>query len=135
MPKSKANTPKRPVPARPAKSKAREDRIHMEIIVDAYGPEEQAMGWYYYLEDKLDFPFRAKCIAQRVISPLQAGDKVEVIGMAPESDCQHEIFVIIQWEGRTLGVPLSQLKGIAVEQDPKQAIEDWHYWVQQGYQF
>jgi hypothetical protein len=23
----------------------REDRIQMEIIVDAYGPEEQAMGW------------------------------------------------------------------------------------------
>jgi hypothetical protein len=25
----------------------RENRIHEEIIVDAYGPEEQAMGWYY----------------------------------------------------------------------------------------
>ena len=25
----------------------------MEIIVDAYGPEEQALGWYYYLDDKL----------------------------------------------------------------------------------
>ena len=59
----------------------------MEIIVDAYGPEEQAMGWYSYLEDKLDFPFRAKCINERVISPLREGDKVEVTGMAPESDC------------------------------------------------
>jgi hypothetical protein len=28
----------------------RENRICEEIIVDAYGPEEQAMGWYYYLE-------------------------------------------------------------------------------------
>ena len=27
----------------------REDRIQDEVIVDAYGPEEQAMGWYYYL--------------------------------------------------------------------------------------
>jgi hypothetical protein len=27
----------------------REHRIRMEIIVDANGPEEQAMGWYYYL--------------------------------------------------------------------------------------
>jgi len=25
---------------------AREERISMEIIVDANGPEEQAMGWY-----------------------------------------------------------------------------------------
>jgi hypothetical protein len=28
----------------------REHRIAEEIIVDAYGPEEQALGWYYYLE-------------------------------------------------------------------------------------
>ena len=34
----------------------RENRISEEIIVDAYGPEEQAMGWYYYLEDKIHFP-------------------------------------------------------------------------------
>ena len=31
-------------------NKDREERIEMEIIVDAYGPEEQAMGWYYYLD-------------------------------------------------------------------------------------
>lgn len=38
---------------KPRKNKDREERIGMEIIVDAYGPEEQAMGWYYYLEEKL----------------------------------------------------------------------------------
>jgi hypothetical protein len=35
----------------------RKDRIHMEAIVDAYDPEEQAMGWYAYLDDKLNFPY------------------------------------------------------------------------------
>ena len=34
---------------RRAKDEEREERIHMEIIVDAYGPEERAMGWYNYL--------------------------------------------------------------------------------------
>jgi hypothetical protein len=62
----------------------REERIAMEAIVDCYGPEEQAMGWYYYLEGKLTFPFLARCSAQRAISPLRVGDEVEVIGMAPE---------------------------------------------------
>jgi Calcium binding len=28
----------------------REQRITMEIVVDAYTPEEQAIGWYYSLE-------------------------------------------------------------------------------------
>ena len=35
------------------KDKVRENRISMEIVVDAYGPEEQAMGWYSYLYDTL----------------------------------------------------------------------------------
>lgn len=135
MPQRKNSTFKYIAYSRPSKSRVREDRIQMEIIVDAYGPEEQAMGWYCYLEEKLAFPFRAKCIAERKLSPLREGDKVEVTGMALESDCEHEMFVLLQWEGRTLGVPLSQLKGIGVKPETKQAIEDWHYWVQQGYEF
>src|SRR5271166_3153561 len=59
--------------AKPKRDPVREERIHEEIIVDAYGPEEQAMGWYYYLEDKIHFPFQAKCITSKVISPLQKG--------------------------------------------------------------
>jgi hypothetical protein len=51
-----------------AKDEEREERIHMEIIVDAYGPEEQAAGWYNYLSDTLQFPFSARCVARRVIS-------------------------------------------------------------------
>ena len=51
---------------REAKDEAREQRIEMEIIVDAYGPEEQALGWYYYLERKLTFPiFCPVCRAPR----------------------------------------------------------------------
>ncbi len=34
----------------------REDRIVMEIVVDAYDPEERAMGWHAYLESTLRFP-------------------------------------------------------------------------------
>ena len=29
------------------KDPKRDERITLEIIVDANGPEEQAMGWYY----------------------------------------------------------------------------------------
>ena len=113
----------------------RESRIVEEIIVDANGPEEQAMGWYYYLEEKLYFPFSATCIAERAISPLRKGDEVEVLNMAPEKECQHEMFVEIRWERRRpLAVPLSQLKPIAeADEDTIEAVEDWHYWVNQGY--
>jgi hypothetical protein len=119
---------------RPSHDEEREQRITMEIVVDAYTPEEQAMGWYYSLEDRLSFPFVARCIAERSISPLRVGDEVDVVGMAPEEECQHEMFVLIRWERRALAVPLAQLQGVAVDNQTRQAIEDWQYWVAQRYE-
>lgn len=51
--------------AKPKRDRFREDRIHNEAIVDAYGPEEQALGWYYYLEGKLQFPFPASVVSSK----------------------------------------------------------------------
>jgi Calcium binding len=62
----------------------REKRIMMDIVVDAYGEEERALSWYYYLEENLSFPFRARCMTVRSISPLQVGEEVEVVGMPVE---------------------------------------------------
>ena len=124
--------------ARVEKDDVREERIHMEAIVDAYGEQERAMSWYYYLDDKLAFPFRARCIAERRSSPLQRGEVVEVTGMAPEEDCEHDMLVDVQWQGRhgrRLAVPLSQLEGVAVDDATEEAIGDWHYWVARGYEF
>jgi hypothetical protein len=121
-----------------AKSKrdpVREERIHEEIIVDAYGPEEQAMGWYYYLEDKIQFPFHAQCIASVPTSPLRKGDSVEIRKMAHEDSCSTDILVMTRWNNRTIVVPLFRLKPIGVDESTTQAIEDWHYWVAQGYCF
>jgi hypothetical protein len=120
--------------SRPPKNEEREQRIAMEIVVDAHDPEEQAMGWYYYLEDKLSFPFLTQCIARRAISPLRVGDEVEIVGMAPEEECEHEMFVLTRWEREALAVPLSQLEGVAMDDETRQAIEDWHYWVARGYE-
>lgn len=118
-----------------SKNEERETRLHNEIIVDAYGEEEQAMGWYYYLDDSLCMPFRARCIATYTISPLRKGEEVIVTGLAPADDCLHAMFVIIQWQDRSLGVPLAQLEGIEVDDETAEAIADWHYWVARGYQF
>lgn len=120
---------------RVAKDEEREERISNEAIVDAYGPEEQALGWYYHLEMKMLFPFRARCITERLISPLRLGTKVEVTGMAPEDECEHEMFVLIWWDGRDLAVPLAQLDGVAVGDETREAIGDWRYWVARGYEF
>jgi hypothetical protein len=119
---------------RQARDEEREERITMEIIVDAYSPEEQALGWYYYLDQHLHFPFSARCITHRSISPLKPGEKVEVVGMPSEEECEHDMFVLIRRKSDQFGVPLMQLEGIDVDKETQQAIEDWHYWVNQGYQ-
>jgi Calcium binding len=117
------------------KDSIREDRIHNEAIVDAYGPEERAMGWYYYLENQLRFPFEARCIAARVVSPLKKGETVRVLRMAPEDACFAEMLVLVRWQGRAMALPLSQLAVVNVDQSTAQAVGDWHYWVAQGYGF
>ena len=123
-----------PVPkAKP--DKQIEHRIEQEIVVDAYDAQERAMGWYSYLEDRLRFPFTARCIAPRPISPLRKGQEVSVVDMGPAEECEREMFVLISWEGRTLAVPLSQLEVIQADKPTRQAVADWHYWVQQGYEF
>jgi hypothetical protein len=122
--------------AQPKRDPEREERISMEITVDAHDPHERALGWYNYLQDQLDFPFTATCIAKRAISPLRVKDEVEVIGMPGEEECQHEMFVTIRWEREGLAVPLSQLKPIRqTDEQTRRAVEDWHYWVKMGYEF
>lgn len=120
---------------RPERDEVREHRIIMEIVVDAYDELEQAMGWYAYLEDHLAFPFAAICVRERSISPLDVGERMQVTGMADADECEHEMFVTVRWKRRTLGVPLAQLQSAVKEdQETVQAIEDWHYWVDQGRQ-
>lgn len=120
---------------KPKKDPIREDRIHNEAIVDAYGPEEQALGWYYYLDNHLRFPFQARCITAKVVSPLRKGETAEVLRMAPEDACSADMLALIRWHGRTMAVPLPQLAGVVVDESTAEAIGDWHYWLAQGHCF
>ena len=124
-----------PKPKRPRWNRARERRIEQEIVVDAYTSDEQAMSWYYYLEEKLAFPFKAKCIAVRGISPLRKDEEVDVLDMAPEGDCMREMFVLVGFAGRKLGVPLIQLDPVKPDKATREVMEDWRYWVAMGYAF
>ncbi|MBC7449208.1 MAG: calcium-binding protein [Hymenobacteraceae bacterium] len=126
----------------------REERITMEIIVDAYDESERALGWYYYLQDTLQFPFRAACAEKLAKSPVRVGQQVTVIGMPDEAECEDEMFVYVRWppepgepadaaeDDDGLAVPLRQLQPLAeVDEETTEAVADWHYWVRQGYSF
>ncbi len=76
---------------------SREERIDLEIVVDAYNKEERAMGWYYYLDNHLNFPFKALWTSRRRTSSLTS-ETVEVVGMSHKRTRG-------QGEGRTCGKP------------------------------
>ena len=44
------------------------------------------------------------------------------------------MFVLTSWERGTLAVPLSQLAGLALDEQTGQAMSDWRYWVMRGYE-
>jgi Calcium binding len=113
----------------------REDRIINEVVVDAYNEVERAMGWYYYLDDKLKFPFVAKCSKKRDTSPLKVGESTQVVRMAKEDDCMSEIFVIARHGKSRLAVPLGQLECLSSDETTCQAVADWHYWLARGYEY
>jgi len=90
----------------------RDKRIEMEIIVDAYTADEQAMGWHIYLEETMEFPFEAHCIEDQEVSPLEKGETVRVVGKPSSEPTLRQQFVTIEWMDREFGVPLSQLEPI-----------------------
>jgi hypothetical protein len=66
---------------------------------------------------------------------LKVEDEVEVIGMPPEEECEHEMFVVMRWDREGLAIPLSQLEVIDADDETREAVEDWLYWSRNGYQF
>jgi len=120
------------------KDPIREKRIDYEIVVDAYDESERAMGWYYYLADKISFPFLAKWKKTNKKTGAIAEKEVEVIDMASADDCERSMYVEVAYideKDDTFTAKLSDIEAIAPDADTAEAIADWKYWVDMGYEF
>lgn len=117
----------------------REERIDMEIVVDTYNDEERAMGWYCYLEDNLNFPFKANWVRKGRKSLSPEAKEVEVLEMSSEEECMQDMFVEILYKDATgddtFSARLSDIKPIDADSETQEAIADWHYWLARGYEF
>jgi hypothetical protein len=47
--------------------------------------------------------------------------------MAPDDVCEHDMLVLVRWQGRKVAVPLSQLTAFDPDESTDDAIGDWHY--------
>jgi hypothetical protein len=71
---------------------------------------------------------------RRSTSPLKVGDEVEVMGMAPVEECEHDMFVEMDWDDEGLAIPLSQLEVVDADDETREAAEGLLYWTKKGYQ-
>jgi hypothetical protein len=119
---------------------SRENRIKTEILADAEDKEDRAMGWYYYLDDTLNFPFNAKWTKKgRGKSASPQEKEIEVLSMASEDECLRDMIVeVVEKDGSDEDVftaKLSELKEIDGDEETKEAFDDWLYWLARGYKF
>ncbi|MFN9174554.1 MAG: calcium-binding protein [Synechocystis sp.] len=110
----------------------RRDRIEDEIIVDCYDEYEQMAGWYCYLEDNLTFPFTAKSQSSKAKKSTKT-KPLTVVGMADQGDCERDMLVMVALDEDDLEdqipVALAKIEAIKADEATKEAIADWHYWV------
>jgi hypothetical protein len=50
-------------------------------------------------------------------------------------ECEHDMFVEMDWDDEGLAIPLSQLEVVDAADETREAVEDWLYWTKKGYQF
>ena len=89
-------------------------------------PEERAMDWYYYLEEKLAFPFirEVRCGAIGFAAEDRRGGRGTRGG---EGRRLHARDALIRVAGHKLGVPLSPVEAVEGTSEVHEAVEDWYY--------
>ncbi len=109
----------------------REERIRDEAIVDAYGDEEIISSWYYYLDERLHFPFTAMVYTHRSGNTWYAA-QVEVKEMADMSRCGYWQMWIRGALSLQKNIPLhfflSDVTEVEEDEERIMALEDWNYW-------
>lgn len=105
----------------------REHRIDYEIIVDAYDQEEQNMGWHYYMEETLNFPFKAE-VKIKKRNQTELIQKVDVLELTSDEGFKNDMKVGVSYNEDVFNVPLLSLTNIEADEKTIEAIEDWRYW-------
>lgn len=112
------------------KNEAIEYRIRNEIIVDAYDDYEVNMGWYYYMEEKLNFPFHAT-VEIKTRGGGKESKRVEVVELDCDVEFGNDMTVGVTFGDYVHSVPLRSLIDIEADEDTLEAIGDWFYWNKQ----
>ena len=108
--------------------KEMQDIIDDEITVDCYDKEEANMGWYYYMAESLEFPFRANVTLKKRDGTTET-HIVDVVSDATDADRfgGEAFYVHIDYKGLLMKVEVRDLQPIDASENTLQALAVWRY--------
>ncbi len=112
------------------KNELYEDILYDEILVDCKDVYEQNMSWYYYVNDELEFPFKAKIELKKRTGQKELIE-VEILGLSEDSSDFEESFdlkVDIELNEYIIQIPLKNLKDVNGSEKTTEIIGIWKYW-------
>ncbi len=75
--------------------KTKLDKMIKEATVDSYGDEEQMMGLFNEIEDKLSIPFKAKVLGEEVeIIDFEQADTYHLNAICQRNDKKYKIDIL-----------------------------------------
>ncbi len=108
--------------------------IDLEIVVDANGEDEVFMGWFYFMFETLEFPFKAMATIKKRNGKTEK-HIVEVVEDATDGDrfkCQ-AYHVNVDYNGVLMKMEVADLMPIGASEEVVKAITVWKYWRSKGY--
>lgn len=106
-----------------------QNKIDYEIIVDCYDEYEISMGWYYYMEESLKFPFKAMVKLKMAHGKMKLTEII-VTGLASDEEgfMGNDFDLEMLAAEHLSNVSYSQLSKIKETDETLEALAVWDYW-------
>jgi hypothetical protein len=106
--------------APPATQKARWEALIEEATVDCYGEYEEFAGMLATLDDRLEFPFEARVL----------GERVEVIELDEQASNERRgIVAQVRRGGRQYTVALADVEAVEKDSETADWLAAYRYWL------
>lgn len=104
-------------------------KIDYEIIVDAYDEYEQSMGWFYFFDETLEFPFTATATLKKRGGQVDV-KSVKIVGLSSKEDdfMNNDFNLDMEQGGYIHPIAYSALSHIQASDETLEAFHIWDYY-------
>ncbi len=107
-----------------------QQKIDYEIIVDCHDEIEVSMGWYYFMEEAIKFPFRAVAGIKKRDGSIEKKE-VTITGLASDEEgfMNNDFDLEMEQSGYIANIAFSKLNSIKASSVTLEAFKIWNYWI------